>query len=124
MQLTVQVDNSAQVTTFKCRGKVIQGNESDYLFDLLTRPENRDVVLDLQQVSEFDYNGLLTLVVCQEYFSIQRRELSLRLPPSLPEASAELEQPFAPRRKFRYSIPNVTSHLMQALRAAATVFSN
>jgi hypothetical protein len=124
MQLSVQVNTSAQVTTFKCRGKIVQGNESDYLFDLLTRPENRDVVLDLQQVSEFDYNGLLILVICQEYFSSQRRELSLRLPPSAPEANAPLNQPFPRRRHFRHFIPNLSSHVMQALRAAATAFSN
>jgi len=80
MQLTVDVRSSAQMTEFTCRGRVTQGGESDYLFDLVTRPDRRDVFLDLEAIREFDYTGLVTIVVCQEYFASQGRRLFLRLP--------------------------------------------
>ena len=90
MQLTVNVRSSAHMTEFTCRGRITQGEESDYLFDLLTRPDKRDVFLDLEAIREFDYTGLLTIVVCQEQFSSQRRRLMLRLPsPITPEAEQE-----------------------------------
>jgi hypothetical protein len=89
MQLTVDVRSSAQMTAFTCRGKITQGEESDYLFDLLTRPDNRDVFLDMQAIREFDYTGLLTIVVCQEYFSSQQRCLVLRLPCAMAARSGE-----------------------------------
>jgi hypothetical protein len=93
MQLTVDVRSSAQMTQFTCRGRITQ-DESDYLFDLLTRPGNRDVLLDMQAIQEFDYIGLLTIVVCQEHFSSQQRRLVLRLPcPIAPQKGA------CPRKK-------------------------
>jgi hypothetical protein len=88
MQLKVEVNTSAQLTTFRCHGKIIGGNESDYLFDLLTRPENRDIMLDLEQVHEFDHYGLLTIKLCREYLASAGRGFCLRGSPAMPISAA------------------------------------
>lgn len=83
MELSIEVANArsaggAQV--FICRGKLLRGEESDYLFDLVTRPDIRDVVLDVEHIDSFDSDGLSTIVLCRELFSATNRRLLLRNP--------------------------------------------
>lgn len=79
MELSVEVVNEANSTpTFICRGKLIRGQESDYLFDLVTRPDKRDVVLDVEGLDAFDKDGLSTIVLCHELLSLTHRRLFLR----------------------------------------------
>lgn len=97
MELSVEVANEANsIATFICRGKLIRGEESDYLFDLVTRPDKRDVVLDLEGLDAFDKEGISTIVLCHELLSLTHRRLFLR------HASTEmLAELFRRRRRSR-----------------------
>lgn len=121
MQLTVEVKTSAQITSFTCQGKITKGDETNYLFDLLTRQDDRNIVLDLQQIREFDYSGLLTLVVCQEYLSSQRRRLALRLPSPLPATNPDLQENIEHPSQSRVAQSNFASSIVHGLRRAASV---
>jgi len=93
MDLSVEVVNEANSTpTFICRGKLIRGQESDYLFDLVTRPDKRDVVLDVEGLDAFDKDGLSTIVLCHELLSLTQRRLLLR------NASTEMLAELVPKR--------------------------
>lgn len=76
--LSIEVIESGGAPTFICRGRLIRGQESDYLFDLVTRQDSRDVVLDLEQLHSFDKDGLSTISLCRELLSFTNRRLSLR----------------------------------------------
>jgi hypothetical protein len=78
MELSIEVNHSRGASIFICRGKLIRGQESDYLFDLVTRPDSRDVVLDVEQLDGFDRDGLSTIVLCHELLSQTNRRLLLR----------------------------------------------
>ncbi len=80
MELSVEVNQANGIATFICRGSLVRGQESDYLFDLVTRPDYRDVVLDVGGLSIFDWDGLSTLVLCHELLSSTNRKLFLRNP--------------------------------------------
>lgn len=80
MQLSVEVNNSSEAAVLVCKGQILQGEESDYLFALATRPDQRDVVLDVGEVSEIDDAGLLSIVLCYQLLSADKRRLFLRNP--------------------------------------------
>jgi anti-anti-sigma regulatory factor len=77
MELSIEVVESGGAPTFICRGRLIRGRESDYLFDLVTRPGGRDVVLDVEQLHGFDKDGLSTIELCHELLSLTNRRLFL-----------------------------------------------
>lgn len=106
MELSIEVNQASGTSTFICRGKLVRGQESDYLFDLVTRPDNRDVVLDVEQLDAFDRDGLSTIVLCHELLSLTNRrlllrnassELLLKLNPTRPESSNEPRSARTPR---------------------------
>src|SRR5260370_7833637 len=82
MQLSVEVNDSNDVAVLVCRGQILQGESSEYLFALTTRPDRRDVVLDVQKVSGIDAAGLFVIVVCYQLLSTAKRRLFLRHPSS------------------------------------------
>jgi len=82
MQLSVEVNDSNDVAVLVCRGQILQGESSEYLFALTTRPDRRDVVLDVQEVSGIDEAGLFVIVVCYQLLSTAKRRLFLRNPSS------------------------------------------
>src|SRR5260370_13049859 len=82
MQLSVEVNDSNDVAVLVCRGQILQGESSEYLFALATRPDRRDVVLDVQEVSGIDEAGLFVIVVCYQLLSAAQRPLFLRHPSS------------------------------------------
>jgi anti-anti-sigma regulatory factor len=82
MELSVEVSALEEIPVFVCRGKVVHGPELDYLFSLMTRPDRRDLVLDLQAVTTVDEAGMFMIVLCYELLSASRRRLFLRNPSS------------------------------------------
>ena len=80
MQLSVQISNLNDATVLVCRGQILQGPESEYLFALATRPDKRDVVLDVEEVTGVDEGGLFVIVLCYEMLSAANRRLFLRNP--------------------------------------------
>lgn len=74
MQLSVEVKRQSGASVYVCRGKLVHGTASDYLFDLLTRSHDQDVIVDLAEVAAFDEAGLRVLALsCRLLASSQRR---------------------------------------------------
>jgi len=82
MELSVEVSGVEEMPVFICRGKVVHGPELDYLFSLMTRPDRRDLVLDLQAVTAVDEAGMFMILLCYELLSASHRRLFLRNPSS------------------------------------------
>src|SRR5215475_7512525 len=80
MQLSVEVNSCRDASVLVCRGKIVQGPESDYLFGLVTRPDQRDVILDIEGVASVDDAGLFVILLCYEYLVSNDRRLFLRNP--------------------------------------------
>jgi anti-anti-sigma regulatory factor len=57
---------------------IVQGQASDYLFAVVTRPDRRDVVLDMEEVTKVDEAGIFVLVLCYELLTASKRRLFLR----------------------------------------------
>jgi anti-anti-sigma regulatory factor len=82
VKLSIRVTQTEGTPTFACSGKLLRGEESDYLFELITRPDHRDVVLDLEELSAFDREGLSTIRLCYEVLGATKRKLFVRNAPA------------------------------------------
>lgn len=80
MQLSVEVNNLSDAAVLVCRGEIVQGPESDYLFALATRPDRRDVILDVGAVTRVDEAGLFVILLCYECLISTNRRVFLRNP--------------------------------------------
>jgi anti-anti-sigma factor len=63
-----------------CRGDVIGGKEADYLFDLITRDDDGEVILDLTGVTKIDDHGLSVIIAAHKLLGNANRRLFLRSP--------------------------------------------
>ena len=84
MELSIEVSRCREATVLTCRGSIVHGQASDYLFAVATRPDCRDVVLDMQGVTRVDEAGIFVIVLCYELLTASKRRLFLR------NASAEI----------------------------------
>jgi anti-anti-sigma regulatory factor len=84
MELSIEVNRSKDATILTCRGMIVHGQASDYLFSVVTRPDRCDVVLDMQGVTTVDEAGVFVIVLCYELLTAAKRRLFLR------NASAEI----------------------------------
>ena len=82
MQLSIKVSQAEGTPIFACSGKLLRGEESDYLFEVVTRPGHQDVVLDLEELSSFDKDALSTLLLCHEVLGATKRKLFVRNAPA------------------------------------------
>lgn len=82
MQLSVEVKRQEGKCIFLCRGGLLQGEASDYLFHLLTRSHRKDVILDLTALTTFDRGGLQAVMLSSNFLAAHRRRLFLRHAPS------------------------------------------
>lgn len=82
MQLSVEVKRQEGKCVFLCRGSLLQGEASDYLFNLLTRSHRQDVILDLAALNTFDRAGLQTVMLSSNFLAANHRRLFLRHAPS------------------------------------------
>jgi anti-anti-sigma regulatory factor len=80
MQLSIDVSNTNDAAVLTCRGEIIHGRESDYLFALATRPDRRDVILDVTGVTGFDEGGLSVIILSYRMLTSCQRRLFLRNP--------------------------------------------
>jgi anti-anti-sigma regulatory factor len=78
MELSIEVNRSKDATVLTCRGMIVHGQASDYLFSVVTRPDRRDVVLDMQAVTTVDEAGIFVIVLCYELLTAAKRRLFLR----------------------------------------------
>ena len=78
MQLSIEVNGGKDATVLTCKGMIVHGQASDYLFSVVTRPDRRDVVLDMQGVTEVDEAGIFVIVLCYELLTASKRRLFLR----------------------------------------------
>ena len=84
MELSIEVNRWKDATVLTCRGMIVHGQASDYLFSVVTRPDRRDVILDMQDVTAVDEAGIFVIVLCYEMLTASKRRLFLR------NASAEI----------------------------------
>jgi anti-anti-sigma regulatory factor len=63
-----------------CRGEVTGGKEADYLFDLMTRDDHGDVVVDLAGVTKVDEEGLSVIIAAHKLLANANRRLALSNP--------------------------------------------
>jgi anti-anti-sigma regulatory factor len=63
-----------------CRGDVLGAKEADYLFNLLTREDKGDVILDLAAVNSVGDEGLSVIALAYEMLMSVKRRLFLRNP--------------------------------------------
>ena len=82
MQLRVEVKRQQGMYIFSCRGSLLQGEASDYLFHLLTRSNHQDVILDLAALTSFDQAGVHAVVLGNTFLAACHRRLFLRDAPS------------------------------------------
>lgn len=82
MQLSVEVKRQEGKCVFLCRGGLLQGEASDYLFHLLTRSHSKDVILDLAALTTFDWAGLNAVMLSSNFLAANHRRLFLRHAPS------------------------------------------
>jgi anti-anti-sigma regulatory factor len=82
MQLSVEVRNLTGNTVFVCHGQVVKGQASDYLLELITRPDRQDVILDMEAVSVIDDMGITAIILGHQLLSAAHRRLFLRNAPA------------------------------------------
>ena len=80
MKLKVTVNDQGRNLTLICAGEIIRGAESEYLFDLITRRSNQDVVVDLGSVAGIDEDGVVMLILCRRLLASARKKLFLQNP--------------------------------------------
>ncbi len=90
MQFSVKVKQQKGTMVCLFRGQLVRGWASECLFELLTRSHRHNVVLDLEEVSTFDTEGLRAVAFCGAFLSSCLRPLVLRnAPPELARALRE-----------------------------------
>lgn len=81
MQLSVEVKRQSRASVYICRGQLLRGAASEYLFDLLTRSHEQDVIVDVKEVTAFDEDGLRAIALsCRLLASSQKRLLLQHAP--------------------------------------------
>lgn len=78
MELSIEVNCCKDATVVTCRGMIVLGQASDYLFAVVTRPGRGDVVLDMQGVTKVDEAGIFAITLCYELLTASKRRLFLR----------------------------------------------
>ena len=81
MRLSVQVSKPKGNVVFACKGQIVEGPESQYLFDILSRPDRGNVIVDLQRVTAYDETGASVLVLCRKLLGACHRKLLVRNAP-------------------------------------------
>lgn len=76
MQFSVEVKRLKKGTLYVCRGVLEQGKSLDYMFQLLTRPSERTVILDVAELTVED-TGLHVLAISSEFLLASNRHLFL-----------------------------------------------
>jgi len=78
MKLSIEVNRWKDATLLTCRGMLVHGQASEYLFAVATRPGHGDVVLDMQGVTQVDEAGTFVILLCYELLTASHRRLFLR----------------------------------------------
>ena len=76
--LRVNLELFNRTAWLKCQGDAITGDEANYLFDLITRDHQCDVVLDVDGVEEIGTEGLLVIKTGSEWLHRLGNRLFLR----------------------------------------------
>jgi anti-anti-sigma regulatory factor len=82
MELSVEVKQHRRSSLYVCRGNLRGGSASEYLFDLLTRSHDHDVIVDVSEIAEFGEAGLRAIALSCHVLSYSQRRLFLRSAPS------------------------------------------
>lgn len=75
MQLSVEVKRQEGRDVLFCRGRLLQGQASEYLFQLLTRSTRHDVVVDLEELLTCDEAGLQAFALSRAVLASCHRQL-------------------------------------------------
>lgn len=75
MKLKVTVNDEGNNLTLTCTGEIIRGAESEYLFDLITRRSNENIVVDLGSVVRIDEDGVVMFILCRRLLASVSKKL-------------------------------------------------
>lgn len=75
MQLSVEVRREEGRDVVFCRGRLLHGEASEYLFQLLTRSTSHDVIVDLEELSTCDEAGLQAFALSSAFLASCQRKL-------------------------------------------------
>jgi anti-anti-sigma regulatory factor len=92
--LKVNLEFLNRTALLTCQGDAITGDEASYLFDLITRDDQCDVVLDVEGVEEIGSEGLLVIETGYEWLHRLGHRLFLR------NASNDLRRALGVRQSF------------------------
>jgi anti-anti-sigma regulatory factor len=81
MQLSIEVKRQRGASVYICRGQLLRGVATEYLFDLLTRSHEQDVIVDLAEVTAFDEDGLRAIALSCRLLASSQKRLLLRCAP-------------------------------------------
>jgi anti-anti-sigma regulatory factor len=82
MHLSVEVKRQSGRNVYVCRGKLVEESASEYLFDLLTRSQDRDVIVDVADVTGIDEAGLRAIALSCQFLTCSGTRVFLRHAPS------------------------------------------
>lgn len=87
MKLAVEVRERNRSLFLLCKGEVILGDESEYLYNLITKRNSETVVVDLAAVTHVDEHALVMFVLCHTLLSSSHRKIVFRnVSPAVMEA--------------------------------------
>lgn len=92
MRLRIDVQQMGRNLLLFCKGEIVQGEESEYLYNLITKRNAENVMLDLGAVTYIDEGGSIMLLLCHSLFSGTRRKLSFQNPSSATMEGFRLRQ--------------------------------
>ncbi len=80
LMLSVDLKVVSNGVLLVCRGDVVGGREADYLFNLITRDDKGDVILDFGGVNRVDREGVSVISTGYEFLAHLGRRLFLKSP--------------------------------------------
>jgi anti-anti-sigma regulatory factor len=80
MRLRIDVQQNGRNLLLVCKGEIVQGEEAEYLYNLITKRNAENITVDLSSVSYIDEGGSIMLLLCHSLLAGTRRRLSFQNP--------------------------------------------
>ncbi len=75
--LSLQIQNSSEITVVRCSGRLVQGNGTDELLRAVMSQDSRHIQIDLSSVKAIDAGGLGVLVLLERWAKGGNRKIQL-----------------------------------------------
>ncbi len=80
MRLRIDVQQNGRNLLLACKGEIVQGEEAEYLYNLITKRNAETITVDLSSVPYIDEGGSIMLLLCHSLLAGTRRKLSFQNP--------------------------------------------